>query len=61
MRAHEIMEDASAGASSSSSIAAVAQPLGAVVRRIYTMPASGKYKNAPDLMGAKKQRKNRAR
>ena len=54
MRAREILENASAGASSSGSVATVAQPLGLVTRTGGSM-LSGKYTtdltpNTPDWM-----------
>ena len=54
MRAREILENASAGASSSGSVATVAQPLGRVTRTGGSM-LSGKYTtdltpNTPDWM-----------
>jgi hypothetical protein len=49
MRASEfIIENASAGATSSGSVATVAQPLGSVIRRNAGSFFSGKYINSAD-------------
>lgn len=61
MRAHEIMEDASAGSSSSGAVAVLAQPMGGMLRRNSANTTDAKYKNAPNYAGVTKQRKTRAR
>lgn len=47
MKIQEIMEDVSAASTSSGSVAAVAQPLGAVQRRIPDPQTLAKYSNRP--------------
>jgi len=61
MRAQEIMEEASAGASSAGAVATVAQPLGEIQRRIPEQSRSTKYSNGPAKDYAAPKRKPNAR
>jgi len=58
MRAREILENASAGASSSGSVATVAQPLGRVSRSGGSM-LSGKYTTDPTPNTPREYKRNR--
>jgi hypothetical protein len=61
MRAHEIMETASAGATSAGSVAVVAQPMGMISRNGGSL-LSGKYTTDPTPNTPKEyKRKKRAR
>jgi hypothetical protein len=61
MRLHEIMEDSGAATTGAGSVAAVAQPLGAVQRRIPVPQKAAKYSNGPASNYASPQRKKNAR
>ena len=61
MKMHEIMEDASAGAVSTDSVATVAQPIGEVQRRVPELPKTTKYTNRPADNYASPKRKQNAR
>jgi hypothetical protein len=61
MRLREIMEEASAGTSSTAAVAAVAQPLGEVQRRIPEQTKTTKYSNGPARDYASPRRKPNAR
>ncbi len=58
MRLREIMEEASAGASSAGAVATVAQPLGEIQRRIPEQSRSTKYSNgvAPNYATPRKKK-----
>jgi hypothetical protein len=58
MRLREIMEEASAGASSAAVVATVAQPLGEIQRRIPEQSRSTKYSNgvAPNYAAPRKKK-----
>ena len=58
MRAHEIMENASAGASSAGSIAVVVQPMGMVSRTGGSM-LTGKYTDDPTPNTPKEYKRNK--
>ena len=58
MRAHEIMETASAGASSAGSIAVVVQPMGMVSRTGGSM-LTGKYTDDPTPNTPKEYKRNK--
>jgi uncharacterized protein YoaH (UPF0181 family) len=61
MRIKEIMEQASAGASTAGAVAVVAQPLGEIQRRIPEQSRSTKYSNGPAKDYAAPRRKPNAR
>jgi len=58
MKLREIMEEASAGASAAGAVATVAQPLGAVQRRISEPVKLAKYSNgvAPNYAAPRKNK-----
>jgi hypothetical protein len=57
MRLREIMEEVSAGTSSAAAVAAVAQPMGSVHRRIPEQTKTTKYSNGPARDYASPRRK----
>jgi hypothetical protein len=58
MRAHEIMEDASAGSSSTGSMAVLVQPMGIQTRQGGSM-LSGKYTTDPTPNTPKEYKRNK--
>ena len=58
MRAHEIMEDASAGSSSTGSMAVLVQPMGMQTRQGGSM-LSGKYTTDPTPNTPKEYKRNK--
>ena len=58
MKVHEIMENASAGASSSGSVATVSQPLGVIARTGGSM-LTGKYSTDPTPNTPKEYKRNK--
>jgi len=58
MKVHEIMENASAGASSSGGVATVSQPLGMIARSGGSMLA-GKYTNDPTPNTPREYKRNK--
>ena len=58
MKVHEIMENASAGASSSGSVATVSQPMGVISRSGGSM-LTGKYSTDPTPNTPKEYKRNK--
>jgi hypothetical protein len=58
MKIHEIMENASAGASSSGSVATVSQPMGMIARTGGSM-LTGKYSTDPTPNTPKEYKRNK--
>jgi hypothetical protein len=58
MKVHEIMENASAGASSSGSVATVTQPMGVIARTGGSM-LTGKYSTDPTPNTPKEYKRNK--
>ena len=58
MKVHEIMENASAGASSSGSVATVSQPMGMIARTGGSM-LTGKYSTDPTPNTPKEYKRNK--
>lgn len=58
MKVHEIMENASAGASSSGSVATVSQPMGMIARAGGSM-LTGKYSTDPTPNTPKEYKRNK--
>jgi hypothetical protein len=58
MKVHEIMENASAGASSSGSVATVSQPMGVIARTGGSM-LTGKYSTDPTPNTPKEYKRNK--
>ncbi len=61
MRIHEIMENASVGATSSGSVATVAAPVGGMITRSGDSFFSGKYTNDPFPNTPKRMKQNKGK
>ena len=61
MRIHEIMENASVGATSSGSVATVAAPIGGMITRSGDSFFSGKYTNDPFPNTPKRMKQNKGK
>jgi hypothetical protein len=61
MKIHEIMENASVGATSSGSVATVAAPMGGMITRSGDSFFSGKYTNDPFPNTPKRMKQNKGK
>jgi len=61
MKIHEIMENASVGATSSGSVATVAAPVGGMITRSGDSFFSGKYTNDPFPNTPKRMKQNKGK